>query len=208
MRAPSNSTIEARERQGAEPPQAPAGFAILSPQANARIAGVFYLLNIITGALAVVFSSRKEAVYSDAANLVATACYVVVTVLFYTLFKPVNRNVSLLAALFSLAGCIVGALSQLHIVAAPVNPLVLFGCYCLLIGYLIFRSTFLPHWVGVLMAIASLGWLTFLSPPLAASLAPYNLAPGIIGESALTLWLLVKGVNVEQWQRRAAESTE
>jgi hypothetical protein len=77
----------------------------------------------------------------------------------------------------------------------------------LLIGCLIFRSTFLPHWVGVLMAIASLGWLTFLTPSLAASLAPYNLAPGIIGESALTLWLLLKGINVEQWQRRAAEST-
>jgi hypothetical protein len=34
-----------------------------------------------------------------------------------------------------------------------------------------------------------LGWLTFLSPPLANSMSPYNLAPGILGEGALTLWL-------------------
>jgi len=176
----------------------------VSPRLKARIAGIFYVLNIVTGGVAVVLAGRGLA---GTANLLATACYIVVTVLFYDLFKSVNRNISVLAALFSLTGCALSVVSTLHIAAAPVNPLVLFGCYCILIGYLIFRSTFLPHWVGVLMAIASLGWLTFLSPPLAASLAPYNLAPGIIGESALTLWLLVKGVNVDQWQRRAAEST-
>jgi hypothetical protein len=43
------------------------------------------------------------------------------------------------------------------------------------------------------MMVAAMGWLTFLLPPLAKSLYPYNLAPGIIGEGALTLWLLFKG---------------
>jgi len=42
--------------------------------------------------------------------------------------------------------------------------LVFFGVYCLLIGYLIFRSAFLPRILGVLMGFAGLGWLTFLSP--------------------------------------------
>jgi hypothetical protein len=46
------------------------------------------------------------------------------------------------------------------------------------------------------MMVAAMGWLTFLLPPLAKSLYPYNLAPGIIGEGALTLWLLFKGVAV------------
>ena len=50
------------------------------------------------------------------------------------------------------------------------------------------------------MAIGGLGWLTFLSPLLANYLSPYNLAPGILGEGALTLWLLVKGVNVQRWK--------
>jgi hypothetical protein len=72
---------------------------------------------------------------------------------------------------------------------------VFFGFYCLVIGYLIFRSGFLPRILGVGMAIAGLGWLTFLLPTLARDLSPYILAAGI-GELSLTLWLLVAGVNV------------
>ena len=71
--------------------------------------------------------------------------------------------------------------------------IVFFGFYCLLIGYLIFRSTFLPRILGVLMAFAGLGWLTFLSPPLANYLSPYNLASGFLGEGWVFLSLLVTG---------------
>ena len=81
--------------------------------------------------------------------------------------------------------------------------MVFFGFYCLLIGYLIFRSTFLPRILGVLMAFAGLGWLTFLSPMLANHLSPYIFAPGILGEGALTLWLLAMGVNAERWNEQA-----
>jgi len=42
--------------------------------------------------------------------------------------------------------------------------LVFFGMFNSLIGYLIFKSTFLPRILGVLMALSGLGWLTFLSP--------------------------------------------
>ena len=79
-----------------------------------------------------------------------------------------------------------------------------FGVYCLLIGILILKSTFLPRFLGVLMAFGGLGWLTFASPSLAATLSPYNLAPGIIGELTLTLWLLVKGVDEPRWRAQAA----
>ena len=54
------------------------------------------------------------------------------------------------------------------------------------------------------MAFAGLGWLTFLSPPLANHLYPYNLAPGILGELSLTRWLLVIGVNVQRWKEQAS----
>jgi hypothetical protein len=50
--------------------------------------------------------------------------------------------------------------------------LVFFGFYCLLIGYLILRSTFLPRILGVLMVFAALAWLTFLWPPLATIFPP------------------------------------
>jgi hypothetical protein len=85
--------------------------------------------------------------------------------------------------------------------------LVFFGFYCILIGYLIFRSTFLPKILGVLMAIAGLGYLinsfaTFLSPAFAIHLIPYVLAPGLLGEGSLTVWLLAVGVNVQRWKEQ------
>lgn len=82
--------------------------------------------------------------------------------------------------------------------------LVFFGLHCFGVGYLIFRSTYLPRVIGLLMMFAGLGWLTFLWPPLTRLLAPYNLMPGGIGELSLTLWLLVKGVNDERWWKQAA----
>ena len=86
--------------------------------------------------------------------------------------------------------------------------LVFFGLHCLGIGYLIFGSTFLPRLIGGLMMFAGIGWLTFLSPPLAQSLAPFNMMPGAIGELSLTLWLLVKGVNVQRWKEQASYLTD
>jgi hypothetical protein len=170
-----------------------------SPRFKARIAGVFYLLTFITGIYALVsVSGRLEA------NLIATVCYIAVTLLFYDLFKPVNRSLSLLAAFISLVGLAVGTLSLFHLAPFHINNLVFFGFYCLLIGYLIFRSTFLPRVLGVLMAFGGLGWLTFLSPPLAKYLSPYNMAPGILGEGALTLWLLVFGLNIQRWNEQAS----
>jgi hypothetical protein len=54
------------------------------------------------------------------------------------------------------------------------------------------------------MALAGLGWLTFLSPPLANHLSPYNLVLGFLAELSLCLWLLVKGVNVQHWKEQAS----
>ncbi len=86
--------------------------------------------------------------------------------------------------------------------------LVLFGSYNLLIGYLIFRSTFLPRILGVLLAISGLCYLincfaNFLSPAFAAHLLPYILVPGG-AELVLALWLLVIGVNAQRWKEQAS----
>jgi hypothetical protein len=53
------------------------------------------------------------------------------------------------------------------------------------------------------MVVAGFSWLTFLFPPLAQSLAPFNMLPGAVGELSLTLWLLIKGVNVPRWNEQA-----
>jgi Domain of unknown function (DUF4386) len=167
-----------------------------SPRRKARMAGAFYLLTFLTGTPALFLNGRL----AIALGLVAGACYVAETILLYALFKRVNKRLSFFAACTSLVGCAFGPVRALLHFDFAINPLVFFGFYCLLIGYLIFGSTFLPRILGVLMAFAGLGWLTFLSPPLANHLSPYIFAPGLLGEGALTLWLLAKGVNAERWQ--------
>ena len=86
--------------------------------------------------------------------------------------------------------------------------LIFFGCECLLLGYLIFRSGFLPKAIGLLMQIAGLCYLTnsfalLLAPDFASRIFPAILVPAFVGEASLCLWLLVKGVNVEKWTLRA-----
>jgi len=226
-----------------------------SPRLKARIAGVFYLIcgtaysyadGSVRGKLVVYDNAAStahnilahEALFrlGFAADLIAVVCYIVVTLLLFDIFRPVNRSLSLLAAFFSLAGCIVQAVSsllhlaplvvlggeqylsafnteQLQALALMILKLraqaasiymVCFGWYCLLIGYLIFKSRFLPRILGVFMVIAGLAYQIFLSPPLANHLFPYVVAPaGALGELSLILWLLVIGVNTQRWKEQA-----
>jgi hypothetical protein len=170
-----------------------------SPRFKARIAGVFYLITFVAGVSALLSANGRLV-----ANLIATVCYVAVTLIFYDLFRPVSRSVSFLAAIVSIVGLVIGTLSMFHLAPFQINNLVFFGVYCLLIGYLIVRSTFLPRILGALMAFGGLGWLTFVSPQLAKDLSPYNLAPGILGEGVLTLWLLTIGLNEQRWKDQAS----
>jgi hypothetical protein len=233
-----------------------AAAAELSPRAKARMAGVLYVLAGFTSGVAQFFLLPQLVVSNDAAatatnilaheplfwlvftlNLLAVAFHIAWATLFYDLFWPVNRTLSLLAAFVLLVGCALLAVSSLLQVASLVvlqggdsfsaftmqqalallflnlNAqaynifLVFFGLYLLLIGYLIVRSTFMPWILGVLYALAGLGYLTLLSPPLAHALSPYNLAPAALGEPALMLWLLVIGVNAQRWQEQARAAT-
>ena len=223
-----------------------------APNPPARIAAVCYLMNFVTGMIALLATSKVIVHGNTAAttaNIVAhasaywlgfaayvllAASYTAVTALFYQLFKPVNKTVSLVAAAFSIVGCAIVAVScgfyvapSLVVAGTPYASAFgiaqtqaqaglflrlfaecfnvsfpFFGFYCLLIGYLVFRSTFLPRILGVLLAIAGLGWLTFLWPPLVKILSPWIVAGGL-GELMLTLWLLVRGVDVERWREMA-----
>ena len=75
--------------------------------------------------------------------------------------------------------------------------LVFLGLYLVLIGYLILRSRLVPRLVGVLALAAGVAYLAFLSQPFAQSLLPNLLIPVGVGQIALTLWLLVFGVESE-----------
>lgn len=229
--------------------------ADVSPRGMARLAGVFYLLTVVLGAFAQGFVSERLVVSGDAAAtaasllgheslfrlgfavyLVEMACQVAMTALFYELFKPVSRSVSLLAAFLGLTGCVVKTLSRLFFIAPllvlggghslsafgaeqlqalallllEVNDqgaaiaLVFFGFAALLKGYLILRSTFLPHILGVVSLVGGAGWLCFLYPPFAHRLLPIILAVGILGALVQILWLLIIGVNDERWKEQAS----
>jgi hypothetical protein len=169
----------------------------------ARIAGAFYLLTIMAS-LEAYFGPRNTLTFIS--GLVDKTAFIVVTVLLYFLFKPVSRNLSLVTACFGMAGSAVGVLNSLHLMPFKINILDFFAFFCLLIGYLILRSTFLPPFLGILMILGGAGYLTCLWPPLAKSLYPFNILPGVFGECALTLWLLVKGVNGKRWEAQARKA--
>ena len=226
----------------------------MSPRFRARMAGVLYVLEGLTSVFGQLLIPGMLVVSGDAAataanilgneplfrlglaaSLLAVAFHIAQTVLFYELFKPVDRSVALLLAFFSLVAIALQAVSSLFQLPALVILgdgrglgalsveqlqslaliflrlraqafnvfLVFFGFRCALIGCLIFRSTFLPRIIGVLMAFAGLGYLTLLWPPLANYVSPFNLALAAPGELSLVLWLLVVGVNVERWTEQA-----
>ena len=82
--------------------------------------------------------------------------------------------------------------------------LVFFGLHLLLVGYLVFRSPYLPKILGLLLEIAALGYLIdSFAQFLLADYAHYKgvfemivIIPSVIGEFSLTLWLLIKGVRL------------
>jgi hypothetical protein len=87
--------------------------------------------------------------------------------------------------------------------------LIFFGFTCLVNGYLIFKSGYLPRTIGVLIQITGLCYLTnsfalLLVPKFAHSIFPAILVPAFIGELSFCLWLIVKGVNVPKWNKQVS----
>ena len=166
---------------------------------------------------------------SSALGLVSILLYLWLTALLYELLLPVGRRLSLLAMLLSVTACGIQAfgdvfLAPLQIPAAsqsavPVEQvpglveaslvmhaqaihiaLVIFGGFDLVIGILIVQSGFLPRIFGWLMALAGLGWLIYLWPPLADQMSRVVQPMGFLSEAVLMVWLLAKGVDEQQWR--------
>lgn len=149
--------------------------------------------------------SRSLALFATLINLVQTAVLVA---------NKMNLMVPLLLlespaylAAFSLEQ--VHAISSLAIKAHGYGfgiGLIFFGVACLVRGYLIFKSAYLPKILGVLMAIAGLSYLInsfalLLAPAFASVLFPAVLLPAFVGELAFALWLIFKGVNLGRWEK-------
>ena len=158
-----------------------------------------------------------------AAEWVLLVCAVTLAAILFVLLRQVSRDLAMLAIFFNLIAIAVEAASSLRLVEAlhltePARVglairsfshgftlgLLFFGCECLILGCLIYRSGFLPKTIGVLMVIAGACYLVnsfghIVAPQLAARLVPAILLPPFVGESSLCLWLLIKGIDVGSW---------
>jgi len=170
---------------------------MISQKNEARIAGVLYLFNMLTGIAAMGLLSRNMQAAGNAFNFVATILYSGVTLLLWHLFQHVNPWISAVAALVSLLGCWLPIVGYMP---AHLSNFVFFGIYCLLIATLIVRSRFMPNAVGALMACAGVCWLTTISPTLSRTLSPFTMIVGLIGEGTLILYLLIWGLNEQGWR--------
>ena len=222
----------------------------------ARVGGIFYLVNIVLGIWSIGYVSG---VIEVAGNPAATAHNIIthelfyrlglvahiiilltnipLAVIFYELFKVVDRKGALLVVFFTIVGTAIESVNllnqfapllllkngnnagaftpeQLQTIVYKLNQLeamgfnlalVFFGFYCVSIGYLIFKSTFLPKIIGVIMVIGGLCYLfnsfsSFVSPQFAASLFPFIQIPSGLAELSFCLWLLIAGVNKSKWE--------
>lgn len=226
------------------------------PRAQARIAGFLYLVIIVAGAVGYSMHSRlfvwddaaataanilaSEPLWrlSFAAMLVMLACDVAVAAIFYFLFEPVNRTLSLVACAFRLVlvaivgVALLGRYAPLLLLKDTASAafdadqlqamallsiqmfergfevaLVFFGFHCLAIGWLIYRSSFLPRFLGGLLVLAGVCYLisTFRSLVFPGVAVPFDLQIlSYVAEMVLCLWLLVGGVNAERWKEQAS----
>jgi hypothetical protein len=227
-----------------------------SPRSQARIAGFLYLIIIVAGAVGYtmhstlfvwndaaatagnILASEQLWRLSFAAMLVMLACDVAVAAIFYVLFKPVNRTLSLTACAFRLVlvaivgVAILGRYAPLLLLKDTASAafetdqlqamgllsikmfergfdvaLVFFGFHCLAIGWLIYRSSFLPRFLGVLLVIAGLCYLisAFVNLVFPVVALPFDIQLlSYVAEMALCLWLIVIGVNDERWKEQTS----
>ena len=82
--------------------------------------------------------------------------------------------------------------------------LIFFGFETVLRGWLVFKSGFLPRFLGVISTIGGLGWLTYLWPPLGSQVFTALALFAILGVIATTGWLFIRGVDDVKWRERAA----
>lgn len=185
-------------------------------------------------------ASQMQWRLSIVGDLVMHILDVPLIVIMYYLLKPVDRLLALVATVANVVQTAVLAANKLTLIVPllllqkpgdiPASTweatlsflairlhgygfgigLLFFGVACLVRGYLVFRSTYFPRTLGVLLALAGLAYLVnsvalLLAPAVAAKLFPAILAPALVGEGAFCLWLLVKGVDQSAWERRLVD---
>ena len=230
---------------------------MISDKNLARIAGLCYLVVIVTGLFSEVFVRQALRVPNDAittanniqnhemlfrwgfvADLINFVIGLPSVIIIYFFFKSVNKMLVQIALTFVIIQTAIVAvnllnqilpllllshetyvntfqqnqLSTLSLISLNLQAqgyaigLVFFGVYCLIIGYVIYKSQMLPKVLGVLYVISGLGYLInsftmFLSKGFANPLFVYLAIPIFIGELSFCLWLIIKGIDTSKNKR-------
>ena len=82
----------------------------------------------------------------------------------------------------------------------------MFALFEVVLGYLLYRSTFVPRVFGIIFILAGLTWATYFWPPLLNSIRNVALPFAGLGEVAFPVWLVVKGIDVPAWRALQAQS--
>jgi len=171
------------------------------PRRQARVAGALWLVVIGVSVISLALQSTQPRI-AFAALEVGAVCYVGVTVLLYALFTPVDTTLALFAAVCGVIGLASGG--EVSPGSSPAQSaflveMVFFGFQILTIGFLITRSTLIPRPLGILLMLGGASYIinsftNFVAPDIGRHVMPFIVPIAVLGEGALTLWLLVKGV--------------
>ena len=229
-----------------------------SIQKNAKIAGVLYLVIAVLAGFVHFYVPGKLIVSGDAGTtasnimasqglfrmsigveLVILLSEIVLSILLYVLLKPVNKTLSMVAAVSRLTMTAIHGVNllnhfivllllggagyltvfqpnQLHALVTLFLDsysygftigIIFFVLHTFAVAYLIFKSGYFPKILGVLFMIAAVGYLidgfSHVLIPNYVKGPAYFALPIAIAEIAFPLWLLIKGVNAEKWEKRA-----
>jgi len=87
---------------------------------------------------------------------------------------------------------------------------IFWGLWLFPMGYLVFKSGYLPKFLGILLIIAGISYLidfsTVIAFPSSRETISVFTSIGVYGEIIFPLWLLIKGVNLEKWEKLTLES--
>jgi Domain of unknown function (DUF4386) len=102
---------------------------------------------------------------------------------------------------------------KLYGYGADISLIFFSGVYLILVGLLVVRSRFLPAAVGLLLMVAGVCYLagsvsTFLNPDFSRAMGVFIYLPGGIAELAMTLWLIIRGVNPHLWTSATSATAE
>jgi len=222
-----------------------------------RLAGILYLLLVITGIFNLKYVPTELIVWSDAAltlsnissseflyrsgivaGILSYVVYLLLPLIFFDIFKDVNRRLALLMVAFSVVSVPISLFNMVDKVnvltllsdANFLNSLsteqiqtkvmlllksynngisvvqIFWGLWLFPLGYLIFKSAYIPKLLGVLLMLGCFGYLTlffqhFLFPEV--ELPAFVSLPASLGELGTCLWLLIMGMTDRSVQPRS-----